>query len=172
VNIRLARAGDAPSIAGIYNHYVRNSVITFEEADVSDSDMAARISTVLSAGMPWLVAVEGDDIRGFAYAGEWKGRCAYRYSVEITVYLAHDAVGGGLGSRLYRELFSRLEDSPVHVAVAAIALPNPQSVSLHEKFGMQKVAHFPEVGFKFGRWIDVGYWQVILGGGGEGPGSG
>ena len=76
----------------------------------------------------------------------------------------HERLGQGWGSRLYEALFARLREGSTHVAIAGIALPNPESIALHEKFGMQKVAHFAEVGFKFERWIDVGYWQVILDG--------
>ena len=160
--IRSATADDAASIADIYNHYTRNTIITFEEVPLSADDMRLRVQEVQGAGLPWLVAENGADLAGFAYAGEWKGRCAYRHSVEITVYLDHRAVGAGWGSRLYGELFRLLRAGTTHVAIAGIALPNPQSIALHEKFGMRKVAHFAEVGYKFDRWIDVGYWQVVF----------
>ena len=91
-----------------------------------------------------------------------KGRCAYRYSAEVTVYLDAAVVGQGLGTQLYTALFDSLRRSGCHVAIGGIALPNAASVALHEKFAMQKVAHFGEVGFKFGRWVDVGYWQLTL----------
>ncbi len=113
--------------------------------------------------LPWLVA-ENDSgvVVGYAYASKWKGRCAYRHSAEVTVYLAPDAAAQGVGTRLYEALFSELRDRGIHTAIGGIALPNPPSVALHEKFGMKKVAHFAEVGHKFDRWIDVGYWQVVL----------
>ena len=160
--IRSAEARDADPIAEIYNHYTRNTVITFEETPVSAAEMRQRVEGVLDAGLPWLVAQNGTDVVGFAYAGEWKGRCAYRHSVEITVYLAPGDIGDGWGSRLYQELFDILRVGTTHVAIAGIALPNERSVALHEKFGMEKVAHFAEVGFKFDRWIDVGYWQITF----------
>lgn len=162
MNLRPARPADAGAIADIYNHYIRNTVITFEEVLLSSSDMGERLNAVLSADHPWLVAEADGEILGFAYAGEWKGRCAYRHSVEISIYLAPHAQEQGLGTRLYRALFECLQDSQVHVAIAGIALPNPGSIALHEKFGMEKVAHFPEVGRKFDQWLDVGYWQIIF----------
>ncbi len=160
--IRSATAEDAQRIAEIYNYYTRNTVITFEEIPVPEQEMRERIEDVLGAGLPWLVADTGQGVLGFAYAGEWKGRCAYRHSVEITIYLHHECGGSGWGSRLYEALFEELRAGTTHVAIAGIALPNEASIALHEKFGMEKVAHFAEVGFKFERWLDVGYWQLIL----------
>ena len=115
-------------------------------------------------GLPWLVA-EGpaQECAGYAYAGRrHKNRCAYRHSVEVTVYVEPEAVGAGWGTQLYAGLFAALRQTAAHFAVGGIALPNDASVALHEKFGMRKVAHFSEVGFKFDRWIDVGYWQLLL----------
>jgi len=160
--IRSATKNDAARIADTYNHYTNNTLVTFEEMPVSTADMVARIQDVQATGLPWLVAEDEGAVVGFAYAGEWKGRCAYRHSVEITVYLDPEFVGGRWGSKLYAALFERLREGTTHVAIAGIALPNPQSIALHEKFGMEKVAHFAEVGFKFDQWIDVGYWQITL----------
>lgn len=160
--IRPATPDDAAAIAAIYNHYVTHTTVTFEEQPVSGEDMSERLREVAAASLPWLVAVQSGQVVGYAYATKWKGRCAYRYSVESSVYLAHDRVGKGLGSLLYRELFSRLKDRGIHAIIGGIALPNPASVALHERLGMTQVAHFREVGFKFGGWIDVGYWQATL----------
>jgi phosphinothricin acetyltransferase len=160
--IREAQVGDFEVIAAIYNHYIRETVITFEEQEVTARDMASRVEEVQAAGLPWLVAEEASRVLGYAYASKWKGRCAYRYTVESTVYLEPSAIGRGAGTRLYEALFARLRERSMHVVIGGIALPNESSIALHEKFGMKKVAHFGEVGFKFGRWIDVGYWQVNL----------
>jgi L-amino acid N-acyltransferase YncA len=149
-------------MASIYNYYVTDTVVTFEEEAISPLHMAERLDEVRSTSLPWLVAEVAGQILGYAYASKWKGRCAYRLSTEITVYLERSQVGLGLGSRLYGDLLPRLEERGMHVVIGGIALPNPASVALHEKFGLGKVAHFAEVGFKFGRWIDVGYWQRIL----------
>lgn len=161
-SIRPALPADAETIAGLYNHYVLHTVVTFEEAAIDGTEIAARMREVAAAGLPWLVAEDEGAVVGFAYAGKWKGRCAYRYSVESTVYLHPAAAGRGLGSRLYEALFAALRAKGIHAVIGGIALPNAESVALHEKFGMRKVAHFEQVGFKFGRWVDVAYWQVLL----------
>jgi len=160
--IRAATASDSDSIARIYNHYVLNTAVTFEEQAVSAKQIAERISEVASASLPWLVAEQAGQVVGYAYATKWKERCAYRFSVESTVYLDPGFVGKRFGVKLYEALFALLKEGGIHVVIGGIALPNPASVALHEKFGLAKVAHFREVGFKFGKWIDVGYWQVTL----------
>lgn len=157
--IRDATPSDAAALAAIYNHYVRETVVTFEEEPVAAEEMARRLEEVLSASLPWLAAEEEGRVVGYAYATRWKARSGYRFSAEVTVYLAPDRGGRGIGSKLYGELFPRLEARGIHAVMGGIALPNEASVALHEKFGLRKVAEFKEVGFKFGRWIDVGYWQ-------------
>lgn len=157
-----ATIADAGALAGIYNYYIQNTVITFEEDAITASDMLHRIEKVRDAGYPWLVAREQGRLIGYAYAAKWHERAAYKHTAEITVYLDHEATSRGWGSRLYEALFAALRETSVHVAIGGIALPNRASVALHEKFGMKKVAHFEAVGCKFGNWIDVGYWQVCL----------
>lgn len=105
---------------------------------------------------------KASQLLGYCYASKWKGRCAYRYSVESTVYLSPDATGKGIGSKLYGTLLAELRQRQFHTVIGGIALPNPASVALHEKLGFEKVAQFRQVGNKFGRWIDVGYWQLLL----------
>jgi phosphinothricin acetyltransferase len=160
--IRPATTTDAEAIATIYNHYVRETIVTFEEEPVSAPEMAGRIEQVAADGLPWLVAEHGGELVGYAYATKWRERVAYRYSVESTLYLAPGADGRGFASQLYSALFGRLEAAGVHAVMAGIALPNERSIALHEKFGMTKVAHLREVGFKFDRWIDVGYWEGLV----------
>jgi phosphinothricin acetyltransferase len=160
--IRTATESDAEAIVRIYNHYVLNTSITFEEDAVSSQEMAGRIAEVAANSLPWLVLEQDGEIVGYAYASKWKGRCAYRFSVETTVYLAPDLGGRGRGSKLYEVLIAQLKEKGFHAAMGGIALPNPSSIALHEKFGMTKVAHFKEVGFKFGQWLDVGYWEGLL----------
>jgi L-amino acid N-acyltransferase YncA len=162
VQVRTVRAGDAESIARIYNHYVAQTTITFEEAAVAVADMRQRLDDIAAANLPFLVADAGGDVIGYASAGKWKGRCAYRFSVEVSVYIDPAHGRKGVGSALYAELFPLLRDSGIHAVIGGIALPNQASVALHEKFGLTKVAHFREVGFKFERWIDVGYWQRVF----------
>lgn len=160
--IRPATPSDADAIARIYNHYVLDTIVTFEEQPVSVQEMAERISEVAAAALPWLVAEEAGQVIGYAYASKWKGRCAYRYSVESTVYLEPNAAGKGHGTRLYEQLFALLRARGVHVVIGGIALPNAASIALHEKLGMRQAGLFSEVGFKFEKWIDVGYWQITL----------
>jgi L-amino acid N-acyltransferase YncA len=162
ITIRTATPRDAKVLATIYNHYVRETIVTFEEEPVSAETFSRRIEDVLASSFPWLVAIEEESPVGYAYATPWKPRRGYRFSVEVTVYVAHGCAGRGIGSALYGDLFSMLEAGGVHAAIGGIALPNDASIALHEKFGMRKVAHFEEVGFKFGRWIDVGYWERVF----------
>ena len=160
--IRAATDRDASGIARIYNHYVVHSVVTFEEETVSDDEMARRVREVQSAALPWLVADEEGHIAGYAYAGKWKARSGYRFTVESSVYLDPAFVARGLGTALYETLLAILREKRIHTVIGGIALPNPSSIALHEKLGFEKVAHFREQGFKFNRWIDVGYWQLML----------
>ncbi len=160
--LRPTTPADAEAIAGIYNHYVLNSIVTFEEEAVSAGDMAGRIREILGAGLPWLVWNEKGRVLGYAYASKWKSRCAYRYSAEATVYLDQTAIGRGIGTKLYAALFDRLRQQKFHTVIGGVALPNAASVALHETLGFQKVAHFKEVGWKYEKWIDVGYWELIL----------
>ncbi len=162
--IRSARSEDAPQIAALYSHYVQSTTISFEEKALTGEDMAGRLAAVAAAGLPWLVAEREGELAGFACASPWKVRHAYRHSVEISIYLQPQQRGSGIGSALYTQLFARLSELPIHAVLACIALPNAHSVALHEKFGMRKVAHFAEVGYKFGQWLDVGYWQRNLDG--------
>jgi L-amino acid N-acyltransferase YncA len=161
--IRPASDGDAPSIAAIYNPYIAETSISFEEQPVSPHEMLQRMQEVRSASLPYLVLEDSQSaVIGYAYASKWKGRCAYRFSVETSIYLAESAVGQGFGAQLYRALLDQLRATQVHLAIAGIALPNDASIALHEKLGFEKSAHFKEIGFKFEKWVDVGYWQLAL----------
>ena len=161
-DIRPATAGDADAVAAIYNPYVADSTITFETESVTPSEMATRIAEAQAANLPWLVAIEGEEIVGYAYASKWKGRCAYRYAVESTVYLDAARHGRGIGRALYVALIDALRTRSMHTVIGGIALPNPASVALHERLGFEPVALFKQVGYKHDRWIDVGYWQMLL----------
>ncbi|MEJ2054705.1 MAG: GNAT family N-acetyltransferase [Calditrichaceae bacterium] len=158
--IRDAGKADAKSICEIYNPYILDTTISFETEPVSESAMTERILN--NNPLPWLVFEEKNSILGYAYAYKWRVRNAYRYSVERAVYLNPGVTGRGIGSELYTELLKRLKYMGIHVVIGGIAIPNPASIALHEKFGFQKVAHFKSVGFKFEKWIDVGYWELIF----------
>ncbi|MEO8315266.1 MAG: arsinothricin resistance N-acetyltransferase ArsN1 family B [Pseudomonadota bacterium] len=162
LTIRPVSPVDYESIARIYNHYILNTVITFEEAPVSAQVMAARVAEVFDASLPWLVAEVDGMVTGYAYATRWKSRSAYRHTVETTVYLENGRERQGLGARLYGELISVLREQGLHVAIGGAALPNNASAALHEKLGFEHVATFRQVGFKQGRWVDVAYWQIVL----------
>ena len=149
-------------MARIYNHYITNTIVTFEVEEVTGEEMLRRIRQVQSDSLPWLVAVDQREVVGYSYASRWHARYAYRFSVETTVYLDHRHGGRGLGSRLYETLLQLLIDRGMRTAIGGIAIPNAASVALHEKFGYRQTAHYKEVGFKFDRWIDVGYWQLML----------
>jgi L-amino acid N-acyltransferase YncA len=162
IHLRKADVNDAAAIAAIYNQYVNDTIITFEEAAVDTEEMARRIADVSSKRLPWYLAAEQDRAVGYAYATPWRSRSAYRFSVEVTVYVAPGHTGRGVGTRLYTVLLDALRDGGFHSAIAGIALPNPESVALHERLGFEKVARFKRVGFKMNRWVDVGYWQLML----------
>lgn len=160
--IRDASGADAQQIAVIYNHYIANTVITFEETPVLPAEMAQRIAEVQGHGLPWLVADAGGRLVGFSCATRWKTRSAYRHSVETTIYLAPGFEGAGIGKALYSALFPILREAGIHAVIGGAALPNPASEALHERLGFERVATFRQVGFKHGRWVDVAYWQLIL----------
>ncbi len=160
--VRAARAADANAMVAIYNYYIEQSVVTFEEQPIAADELARRVAAVQADGLPWLVAERERQVVGYAYATPWRARSAYRYSVETTVYVAHDAHRQGIGRGLYEALFASLRNTSARIAIGGITLPNAASVALHEAMGMEKVAHFREVGFKFDQWLDVGYWQCRL----------
>ena len=159
--IRSATPEDAAQIASIYNYYVENTVITLEEEAVSDSEMRTRIACGLSF-FPWLVVETDGAVLGYAYGSPWSARTGYRKSVETTIYVAQEHHREGLGIELYSMLIDQLKSQELHCALGVIGLPNPGSVVLHEKLGFRKVGELQEVGWKFGQWVDVGHWQLLL----------
>ena len=158
--IRNATLADAEQLAAIYNYYITNSYATFEEVEVDAANFESRIKKVTSK-YPWLVYEKDNTILGYAYAGDFNTRCAYKYTAETSVYLKHDHLGNGVGSKLYMELLKILKANKFRAIIGGVSLPNEASVRLHEKLGFKKVAHYKDVGFKFGNWIDVAYWQLI-----------
>ena len=159
--LRAAAIEDAAAITAIYNWYIANTVITFEEALLDREAMAARIQTD-DKTCPWFVVEVDGLVLGYAYATLWKTRAAYRNSRETSVYLHRDAVGKGLGRLLYTHLVNELRQTPIHLLIAGIAQPNEASIALHESLGFTRVGQFAEVGRKFDKWVDVAYWQMIL----------
>jgi L-amino acid N-acyltransferase YncA len=159
--IRPHNSNDTAAICAIYNHYIEHTVITFEEIQLTVAQMQERI-TAYTQLYPWLVCEDAGEIVGYAYASKWKERSAYKHTAEVTVYLKHDATQKGYGSALYEELIAQLKAKGCHVLLGCIAIPNEPSAKLHERFGFKQIAHFTEVGRKFERWLDVGYWQKVL----------
>ncbi len=159
--IRTVKNNDIQQICDIYNYYIENTIITFEEKPVSQKEMKNRVIEITSS-FPWLVYEEAGQVIGYAYASKWKGRCAYRFSIESTVYIKKDAQGKGFGTKLYKILLAELKKVDIHAVIGGIALPNEKSQGIHKKLGFKKVAHFSEVGYKFDKWIDVEYWELIL----------
>ena len=152
---------DSAAIAESYNHYIRHTVVTFEEIEVTVEQMLERINSVTSASLPWLVSEVSGQVVGYAYAGKFHSRSAYRFTVESTVYLEQSASCKGIGTKLYEALLHQLKQQNFHSVIGIVALPNEASVKLHEKFNFKKIGHFSEVGYKFNEWLDVGYWQVV-----------
>jgi L-amino acid N-acyltransferase YncA len=161
MKIRPVHAADAARISEIYNHYIHNSVFTFEEEFVSVGQMQQRIERV-SPNYPWLKLEQDHVIQGYAYADAWKPRGAYRHTVETTIYLHPDAAGQGFGKPLYQALADELRSREFHCAMASIALPNAPSIKVHEAIGFIKIGHAHDIGRKFDDWVDVGYWQLLL----------
>jgi phosphinothricin acetyltransferase len=159
--IRPVNAADAPAICEIYNYYIANTAISFEEEPVSASEMEDRIRTV-TAEYPWFVREEGGEAAAYAYVHKWQGRMAYRYTAELSIYVKHGREGRGLGRELMARLLEAVQKTEIHTLVSGITIPNDRSIALHEKFGFQKIARFKEVGFKLDQWLDVGYWELII----------
>jgi phosphinothricin acetyltransferase len=170
IAIRPACAEDAAAIAAIYAPHVLAGVVSFETEAPDARAMRTRI-TGADGLYPWIVATRGDDtdgekggVLGYAYASRFREREAYRWVVETTVYVANDAQRAGVGRLLYRALTGTLRAQGFAQAIGVIALPNDGSVRLHEAVGFRRAGVFRAVGYKHGRWVDVGYWQCELAG--------
>jgi phosphinothricin acetyltransferase len=161
VTIRPATPDDAGAIQAIYAPIVEKTVISFEEIPPTVAEMAERIEATSSA-YPYLAAVVDGRVAGYAYATQLRTRSAYNRSVEVTAYVAEQARKTGVGGRLYRDLLANLHERGFHAAYGGITLPNEASVRLHESVGFEYLGTFREVGFKFGRWLDVGWWQRLI----------
>ncbi len=159
--IRIAQPADAREVAEIYGPIVASTAISFETEIPSEHEMADRIDAAL-AFAPWLVCRDGERVMGYAYASRHRERAAYRWCVDVSVYVRDAARRTGVGRALYRSLFALLRLQGFHAAHAGIVLPNEASVRLHESLGFRPVGVYPRVGYKLGRWHDVGWWQLEL----------
>jgi len=158
--IRPVTSDDTAAIRDIYSRYI-SSPITFEIDTPSVDEMRSRISDYTKL-YPWIVMEKDQEIVAYAYATTFKARAAYRWSVESSVYVSEKYLGKGFGKILYSELIKLLQKNGVLNVIGVITLPNKPSTDLHEEMGFKFVGKFPEVGFKNGRWWDVGYWQLTL----------
>ena len=159
---------DAEACAAIYAPHVEGSPVSFEERPPDAAEMAARIERY-GASHAWLVAEGEGGVVGYAYATAFNERPAYRWSASVSVYVAEEARGAGVGRALYEALFARLRERGFRMACAGITLPNEASVGLHERLGFELVGVNREIGWKQGAWRDVGWFQLQLAPAGEGP---
>ena len=160
--IRCVSPADGAAICEIYNYYIENTVISFEETPLTRPEMEDRIQKI-SAAYPYLVWEDEDGIvNGYSYVNRWRERSAYKFTAETSIYLRNGFQGRGMGSKLMEKLLDEVRKTDIHCLIAGIALPNDNCAALHEKFGFKKIAHFEEVGFKRGRLIDVGNWELVL----------
>ena len=160
-HIRFAKPTDAAGILAIYGPYCESTCISFEIVAPTIEQIQERISRI-TVNYPWLVGEIDGQIAGYVYASRHHERAAYRWSVDVAVYVAAGHQRRGVGRILYETLFSILREQGYFKAFAGITLPNPASVGLHESLGFRPAAIFRGVGHKFGRWLDVGWWQRDL----------
>ncbi|GKX29454.1 N-acetyltransferase [Vallitalea longa] len=159
--IREVKLSDAQSICDIYNYYITNTVITFEEEIVTTQQMIDKIKQI-SDKYCFIVYEHKNKVIGYAYASKWRERSAYRFCVESSIYVNKNCDHKGIGTILYIELINRLKKLNYRVIMGVISLPNEPSIKLHEKLGFNKAGHFNKVGLKLGKWIDVEYWQLKI----------
>lgn len=159
--IRMAQPADARGVAEIYAPVVAGTPISFETEVPTAREMERRIASVLTFA-PWLVCADGERVLGYAYASRHRERAAYRWCVDVSVYVRDGCRRSGMGRALYTSLFELLRLQGFYAAHAGATLPNAASVGLHESLGFRPVGVYPRVGFKMGAWHDVGWWQLEL----------
>ena len=160
--IRPYAPADIPAVTRIYGHYVRDTVITFETAEPDEAEMANRFATIAGKGHPLLIAEEDGQVIGYAYASTYRPREAYRFTCEDSIYLAPDAVGKGLGSRLLARLIEDSAKAGLKQMLAVITAERANSIRLHEKHGFRFVGKYEALGYKFDRWLDIVHMQRAL----------
>ncbi len=159
--VRDATAADAAACAALYAPYVLGTTVSFEEEPPDAAEMSRRIATA-QARHAWLVGERGGRLVGYAYAGEFRSRAAYRHTCEVSVYVDAADQGEGVGSTLYSALLDRVRARGMRLAVGGATMPNDASERLHRALGFEVVGTFREVGFKHGRWCDVQWFQKSL----------
>tara|TARA_R110002049_G_scaffold41236_4_gene124499 strand:+ start:2010 stop:2492 length:483 start_codon:yes stop_codon:yes gene_type:complete len=159
--IRTFQIEDTKQLLDIYNYYVLNSVATFDDEPLSLETFSEKV-TCIKEDYPFIVFEENHEILGYAYGNKFRPKPAYNKTVESTVYVKDGVHGKQIGTKLYTELLKLLKQENYHIVLGVLTLPNAASVKLHEKFGFTQVADLKQVGFKFGKWQDVGFWQLNL----------
>ena len=163
VRIHPCEGSDMPAVTAIYGHFVRHGWASFEEAAPSLNEMTQRWSRVLADGMPYLVATIDGVVVGYAYATIYRGRSAYLYTVEDSIYVHHEHGKRGVGSALLAALIEQCEANGRRQMIAVISDTEGGSIPLHTRFGFRPAGELKSVGFKFGRWIDTLRMQRALG---------
>lgn len=170
VDIRPAEAADMPAVTEIYGHHVLHGFASFETDPPALDEMTARWQASVAKGLPYIVAVENGRVVGYAYAGPYRHRRAYRFSVENSVYMAPDMGGRGIGRRLLERLIADCKACGCRQMVAIIGdSGNQASIALHKRVGFEETGVLRDVGFKRGRWVDTVIMQLTLGDGGSTP---
>ena len=159
--IRKVELQDARPLTDIYNYYIAHSTATFDITPLGEEEMRKRIVNI-STRYPYFVYENEGKITGYCYAHPWKERAAYCKTLETTIYLASEAKGKGLGTRLMDRLIDECRNRGYHVLIACITAENEESCQFHERLGFKKVSHFEQVGQKFGRWLDVADYELML----------
>lgn len=166
LTIRPIETRDIPACLTIYNYYIENTTVTFEEAPLTLEAFSARVKRIQES-YPYLVAEEDGAVAGYAYLDAYNERSAYRYTADLSIYLAHDHIGCGTGARLLTAIEQEGKGLELHSIVAIITEENARSLSFHGKHGYREVGRLYKSGFKFGRWLDVAFCQKMLSGGGK-----
>jgi L-amino acid N-acyltransferase YncA len=171
ITLRDASPADADAIASIYGYWVLNGTGTFEEVVPSADEMRARMAAIAKSGMPWLVACDpSGTVKGYAYASPFRPRTGYRWCVEDSVYVEPNMHGQGLGRTLLQNLIGRVESTGIRQVLAVIGdSENRGSIALHRASGFEDAGVFRDVGYKFGRWLDIVLMQLTLNGGASSP---
>ena len=162
MNIRDITLNDASAVCRIYNHYIENTVITFETSPVTGEEMQKRIQEVIDSECPWYIGEVDGKIAGYVYLHNFHPRTAFSKTKEVAIYLHKDYLEKGFGSALINYLLRKINTKEIHVLIAGITIPNEKSIRMHEKFGFKQVSLMKEVGWKFNQWVDIGYWQLTF----------
>lgn len=160
--IREVALEDAQRIADIYNYYVQNTIITFENTVVSSLEIEQRIRKIKQKGYPFIVYLEQGCVIAYAYVDNWRTRSAYDITLETSIYVDKEYQRKGVGKSLYNKLINLSQKLNIHSLIGVISLPNDPSRNLHENLGFSLVGNFKESGKKFNQFIDVEFWQLIL----------